>query len=268
MYSLEILNHNKRPNALDYIHYIFPDFMELSGDRLFGDDQAILGGLASINTTPMTIIAQVRGRNLDEMLSCNFSMAKPEGFRKALRLIKQAEKFNRPVINFIDTHGAYPGIEAEERGQAQAIANIMAEAMFLKSPIVTIIIGHGGSGGALALCVANKIAILEHAVLSAISPKACAKILWKDASREEEAMRILKMTANDLYKQGNVDVILKEPYGGAHNNPMQMADVIREFIECTISSYQNVSPNQIVEERYQKYRKGVLFTKSYADGKI
>ncbi len=257
MYSLEILNHNRRPNALDYIRYIFPDFMELSGDRLFGDDQAILGGLASINTLPVTVIAQVRGKNLNEMLSHNFSMAKPEGFRKALRLIKQAEKFNRPVINFVDTLGAYPGIEAEERGQSQAIANMIAEAVFLKSPIISVIIGHGGSGGALALCVANQIAILEHAVLSAISPKACAKILWKDASRDKEATMILKMTANDLYEQGNVDVILKEPSGGAHNDPRQMADTIRNFIESALSNYQNISPDQIVQERYQKYRKGI-----------
>lgn len=254
MYNQKIINHVNRPNTIDYIHFIFSDFIELSGDRLYGDDPAIIGGVASIDNISVTIIGQIRGRNLEENLSHNFSMGNPEGFRKALRLMKQAEKFHRPIINFVDTLGAYPGITAEERGQAHAIANILAEAVFLKTPIISIIIGNGGSGGALALCIANKVAILEHAVLSVISPKACANILWKDTSREKEAAGILKMTAGDLYEQGNVDIILPEPSGGAHTNPQQMIKTIQQFIISTISIYRNVSPDNIVEERYKKYR--------------
>ena len=189
--KLNILKPTNRPNAKSYIDLIFTDFMELSGDRLYGDDPSIVGGIGFIDNIPLTVIGQLRGRNIEEQIKFNFSMTHPEGFRKSLRLMKQAEKFHRPVVCFIDTIGAYPGKQAEERGQASAIANNLMEIMTLKVPIISVLIGYGGSGGALALCVADRIAILENAVLSVISPKACAQILWKDISREIEAVEIL-----------------------------------------------------------------------------
>jgi len=191
--QMSILNHHSRPNSAAYIDYIFADYIEFSGDRLFGEDPSIIGGVASLEGLPVTVIGQQRGQNLEEKIKFNYSMAYPEGFRKSLRLMKQAEKFKRPIICFVDTIGAYPGKQAEERGQASAIANNLMEMMTLNVPIISVLIGYGGSGGALALCVADRIAILENAVLGVISPKACAEILWKDTKREAEAVKMLKI---------------------------------------------------------------------------
>lgn len=215
---IRTLNNPQRPNAKQYIEYIFDDFVELSGDRLYGDDKTILGGIGLLNNKPITIIGQLRGKTLCEQILFNFSMPYPEGFRKALRLMKQAEKFRRPIVCFVDTIGAYPGKQAEERGQAAAIANCIMEMMDIDVPIITIVIGNGGSGGALALCVSDRLAILNNAVLSVISPKACAEILWKDMKREPEAVALLKMTAHELYDQKIVDEVISEALGGVHTD--------------------------------------------------
>ena len=239
---------------IDYIGIIFPDFIELHGDRLFGDDPSVIGGVASLNNTPITIIGHIRGRNLEENLKYNFSMSHPEGFRKTLRLMKQAEKFNRPVVCFIDTLGAYPGIEAETRGQSAAIANNLMEMSSLKVPIFSIFIGNGVSGGALALSVANEIVMLEHALFSIISPKGCANILWKDSSRYMEAAELLKMSADDIYELGLADVIIKEPEGGAHVDVGYMAGKIKETLIALIKKYRFCSGRKIQRKRYDKYR--------------
>ena len=251
---LNILEHPNRPNALTYIKHIFTDFVELNGDRLFGDDPSIICGVSLFDKIPVTVIGQLRGKNLKEQIKYNFSMTHPEGFRKSLRLMKQAEKFNRPIICFVDTIGAYPGKQAEECGQAVAIANNIMEMMFFKVPIITVLIGNGGSGGALALCVANKIAILEHAVLSVISPKACAEILWKDTKREQEAIKLLEMSSKDLMKKGIVDCIIPEPNDGAHSNPQETAVRIKDFLEKELKILKRMSASGLIKQRKQKYR--------------
>lgn len=251
---LDILNRIDRPNAKTYIKYIFNDFIELSGDRLFGDDPSISGGLAFLNNIPVTVIGQLRGNNIDEQVKYNFSMAYPEGFRKALRLMKQAEKFHRPVICFVDTIGAYPGKQAEERGQAAAIANNLMEMMYLGVPIITVLIGYGWSGGALSLCVADRIVALEHAVLSVISPKACAEILWKDKSKEIEAIKMLKMTSTNLLQQGIVDYIILEPKGGVYMDVQEVAMRIRSYLVKEVKSLDKVRASKLVRQRQKKYR--------------
>ena len=252
--KLNILKPTNRPNAKSYIDLIFTDFMELSGDRLYGDDPSIVGGIGFIDNIPLTVIGQLRGRNIEEQIKFNFSMTHPEGFRKSLRLMKQAEKFHRPVVCFIDTIGAYPGKQAEERGQASAIANNLMEIMTLKVPIISVLIGYGGSGGALALCVADRIAILENAVLSVISPKACAQILWKDISREIEAVEILKMTSMDLLQQCIVDFIIPEPDDGAHTDVQEMAIRIKTYLRKEIKLLENIRTSKLVHQRQKKYR--------------
>jgi len=252
---LEIAHHNERPNSKYYIDNIFTDFIELSGDRLYGDDPSVIAGIATISNTPVTIIGQLKGRNLNEHLQYNFSMSKPEGYRKILRLIKQAEKFNRPVICFVDTFGAYPGKEAEERGQGSAIAHCLMESMYLKTPIISILIGDGGSGGALAICIADKIIALEHATLSVISPKACANILWKDSSKSTAAAALLKMRANDLLELGIVDEILPEPQNGAHTAPNDMVNTIRQHLEKELKHYTKTSIKKLLKQRKYKYDK-------------
>lgn len=250
---LKISHHHERPNAKYYIENIFPDFIELSGDKLYGDDPSVIGGIATLDGIPVTIIGQMKGRNTEEHIKYNFSMCKPEGYRKILRLMKQAEKFRRPVICFVDTFGAYPGKESEERGQGYAIANCLMESMYLQTPIISILLGDGGSGGALALCIADIVFALEYATLSIIAPKACANILWKDSSREIEAAALLKMKANDLLALGFVDRIIPEPQNGAHTNPHAMADVIRRYFSKEIHEYMNISVKKILKKRYKKY---------------
>ena len=252
--QMDILNHHSRPNFSAYIEYIFSDFIELSGDRLFGDDPSILGGVASLDGIPVTVIGQQRGQNWKEKIKFNYSMTYPEGFRKSLRLMKQAEKFKRPVICFVDTIGAYPGIQAEERGQASAIANNLMEMMTLTVPIISVLVGYGGSGGALALCVADRIVILENAVLGVASPKACAEILWKDTKREAEAVKMLKMTSKDLFEQGIVDYIVPEPSDGVQANVKATALQIRNYLVSEICILNHLHLSKLLRERHHRYR--------------
>lgn len=253
--QMNILKNQDRPNSAVYIDCIFTDFIELSGDRLFGDDPSIIGGLALLDGLPVTVIGQLRGQNFEEQIKFNYSMTHPEGFRKSLRLMKQAEKFKRSIICFIDTIGAYPGKQAEERGQAYAIANNLMEMMTLKVPIISVLIGYGGSGGALALCIADRIIALEHAVLSVIAPKACAEILWKDTSKEIEAAELLKMTSKDLLQQGIVDYIIPEPNDGAHTDVHETALRIKTYLIKEIKLLKNIRTSKLVHQRQKKYRK-------------
>jgi acetyl-CoA carboxylase carboxyl transferase subunit alpha len=252
---MEIIRNKNRPTIRDYIPLIFKDFFELHGDRLFGDDHAIIGGIASFQGQPVTILAHVKGKNIDENKDANFAMPHPEGYRKALRLAKQAEKFRRPVICFVDTPGAFCGIAAEERGQGEAIAKNLLEFSRLKTPVITIVLGEGGSGGALALGVCDELAMLENAVYSVISPRGCASILWKDASREKEAANILKITAQDLVELGVAETVIPEPAGGAHNNYGQAAENISDYLEDALNRLSDVPEETMLERRYHKFRK-------------
>ncbi len=244
-----------RPTGLDYIDRIFDHFLEMHGDRFFADDQAIVGGIAFLGDMPVTVIAQQKGRNTRENIARNFSMPHPEGYRKALRLMKQAEKFHRPVICLIDTPGAFCGLGAEERGQGEAIARNLAEMMLLQTPIVSVVISEGGSGGALALGVADKVYMLEHSIYSILSPEGFASILYKDAGKAEQAARDMKLTAQDLLQFGIIDGILPEPKGGAHNDYDQMAQNIREVLLKDLQELMNLGTDGMLEKRYQKFRK-------------
>jgi len=244
-----------RPTTLDYINQITDGFMELHGDRLYGDDKAIVGGVGFIDGTPVTIIGHQKGRDVKENIFRNFGMAHPEGYRKSLRLMKQAEKFGRPIICFIDTPGAYCGLGAEERGQGEAIAKNLFEMSDLTVPVISIIIGEGGSGGALALGVANKIHMLENTVYSVLSPEGFATILWKDASRASEAAEVMKITSSELKEFGMIDNIIKEPDGGAGADVKYISLNIKERILKDIESLKNLSEDEIVENRYNKFRK-------------
>jgi len=250
---INIIHHRERPNAKEYIENIFPSFIEICGDRLYGDDPSVIGGLAEIDGIPVTVIAQQKGRTIKEHIKYNFSMSKPEGYRKILRLMKQAEKFRRPVICFVDTLGAYPGKEAEERGQGNAIANCLMEAMNLKMPIMSFLLGDGASGGALALCIADQVIALENATLSVITPKACANILWKDSSRELEAANLLRMKSNDLFEFGVVDKIIDEPGEGAHTDPKKVFNDIYLYIITELYKLIKISPKKLVRKRNEKY---------------
>ena len=227
---LATIRQKNRPTVMDYIPAIFTDFLEMHGDRHYGDDNAIIGGVAMLRDIPVTVIAQVKGRNLDENKKSNFSMPHPEGYRKALRLAKQAEKFHRPIICLVDTPGAFCGIEAEKRGQGEAIARNLMEFMMIKTPIVSVVLGEGGSGGALALAVCDELAILENALYSVISPRGFASILWKDATRETEAAELMKITAEDLVKFGVCEKIISEPNGGAHTDASFTAMNISDYL--------------------------------------
>ena len=252
---LEIVRNKLRPTIRDYIPLIFDEFFEMHGDRLFGDDGAIIGGVASIGGIPVTVIAEVKGRNIDENKASNFAMPHPEGYRKALRLAKQAEKFHRPIICFIDTPGAFCGVEAEERGQGEAIAKNLMEFMLLKTPIVSVVLGEGGSGGALALGVCDELAMLENSVYSVISPRGFSSILWKDASREKEACEVMKITAEDLVDLGVAEKIIDEPLGGAHNDVKQIAENIAEYLLKVLDRKCKIDIDVLLEERYTKFRK-------------
>lgn len=252
---IEIIRNKNRPTIKDYIPAIFKDFYELHGDRLYGDDHAIIGGIGSFKGTPVTVIAEVKGRNIEENKDSNFAMPHPEGYRKALRLAKQAEKFHRPVIFFIDTPGAFCGIAAEERGQGEAIARNLMELSALKTPIISIVLGEGGSGGALALGVCDELAILENAVYSTISPRGFASILWKDASREKDAAEVMRITADDLVELQIAEAVIPEPAGGAHNNVEMMVENISDYIEKAIEKLSQESIANLLENRYNKFRK-------------
>lgn len=246
---------NERPTALDYIENIFEDFIELHGDRCFGDDAAIVGGIAKFNEKSVTVIGIQKGRNTKENISRNFGMPNPEGYRKALRLMKQAEKFKRPVICFVDTPGAYCGLGAEERGQGEAIARNLVEMSNLKTPIISIIIGEGGSGGALALAVADEVWMLENSIYSILSPEGFASILFKDASRAEEAAETMKITAQDLLDFEIIDRVIQEPLGGAHSDKATMYKVIRNNLEEVMDKLILETTENLLKKRYYKFRK-------------
>lgn len=252
--KVKLVRMPQRPTGLDYIERIFEDFIELHGDRYYGDDHAIVSGVAFLGEIPVTIIAQQKGRTTKENIARNFSMPHPEGYRKALRLMKQAEKFHRPIICLIDTPGAFCGLGAEERGQGEAIASNLAQMILLKTPIISIVISEGGSGGALALGVADKVYMLEHSVYSILSPEGFATILYKDSSRAEEASKDMKITAQDLKKFGIIDGIIAEPEGGAHNDILKMAQDIKEVLEKDLHDLMKLPISTLLEERYQKYR--------------
>lgn len=244
----------QRPTALDYINEIFDDFIELHGDRHYSDDCAIVGGIATINGIAVTIIAEQKGRDIKENVERNFGMPHPEGYRKALRLMKQAEKFHRPVICFVDTPGAFCGIGAEERGQGEAIARNLMDMSNLKTPIISIVIGEGGSGGALALAVADEICMLEHSIYSILSPEGFASILFKDAKRAQEAADTMKITAQDLFKFRVIDRVIKEPLGGAHKDMKLMADKIRMNLEDILNKLEKDTVDNLLKKRYFKFR--------------
>ncbi|MCY6958145.1 acetyl-CoA carboxylase carboxyltransferase subunit alpha [Clostridium brassicae] len=244
----------ERPTSLDYIQGIFDSFIELHGDRYYKDDPAIIGGLAKLNGMPVTVIGQQKGRNVKENIKRNFGMPNPEGYRKALRLMKQAEKFKRPVICFIDTPGAFPGMGAEERGQGEAIAKNLMDMASLKTPIISIVIGEGGSGGALALSVGDEIWMLEHSVYSVLSPEGFASILWKDASRVKEAAAIMKITAQDLKNYGMIDKVIEEPQGGAHKNPDEIISRVKEHLLKVPFKERLENIEETLSERYSKFR--------------
>lgn len=250
----QLARHPERPNTLDYVKFLFTDFLCLHGDRCRGDDAAVIGGIACFEGRPVTIIGYVKGHNTKENLACNFGMSHPEGFRKSLRLVRQAEKFCRPVISFIDTPGAYSGVGAEERGQAWAIANNLCAFARVRTPIVVIITGEGGSGGALALGVGDVILMFENAVFSVISPEGCAAILWKDAERAPEAAAALKVTADELLKFGFIDEIVPEPVGGAHRDPGSAAENLRQVLKRRIQELVQISPEELVSRRWTHLR--------------
>lgn len=243
---VKIARKAERPKALDYINELFTGFVEFHGDRKFGDDKAIIGGIAYFDETPVTVIGEQKGKNSKENLERNFGMPNPEGYRKALRLMKQAEKFKRPIITFVDTPGAYPGMGAEERGQGEAIARNIMEMFNLKVPIICVIIGEGSSGGALAIGVGDRIAMLENSVYSILSPEGFASILYKDANKAKEAAENMKITAEDLKKFGVIDEIIKEP---------DETNLLRKYIKKSLDELSKLSSNELLEKRYDKFRK-------------
>lgn len=256
---IQIARHPKRPYTLDYIGMIMTDFIELHGDRLFGDDRALIGGFARIEKQKLIVLGHQKGRDTKENLVRNFGCAHPEGYRKALRLFKMAERFHFPVVAFIDTPGAYPGVGAEERGQSGAIAENLNTMSILKTPIIVVVIGEGGSGGALGIGVGDRVCILENGYYSVISPEGCAAILWKDRQKAPEAAAALKLTAKDLLNLGIVDEVIPEPLGGAHRNPQEAAGNIKEGILKYLKDLKNISLSELVKQRYQKFRKIGVF---------
>lgn len=251
---VEIARNPKRKTSLDYVEKIFDEFIELHGDRQFKDDKAIVCGLARIGNQNFTIIAEQKGRTTKENIERNFGMPNPESYRKGIRFMKQAEKFRRPVITFIDTKGAYPGIGAEERGQGEAIASSMLQMASLTVPTISIVVGEGSSGGALALGLGNKVIMLENAIYSILSPEGYASILWKDSSRAKEAAEVMKLTAKDLKELKVIDKIIKEPEGDEQESFNTISENLKKEILKIIKEYSKKSPEEIKEERYQKFR--------------
>lgn len=252
--KVSLARNQKRPRIKDYIDALFQDFFEMRGDRLGGEDCSILGGIALYKGRPVTVIGHRKGKNLSENMTFRFGMPGPEGYRKALRLMKQAQKFGRPVITMIDTPGAYPGIEAEANGQSVAIARCLAEMSTLTVPVVAIVTGEGGSGGALALGVANRVLMLEHSVYSVLSPEGFAAILWKDASRSPEACDMMKLTAQDLLHLGVIDGIIPEPPGGAHRDPRAVFASVDAALSRHLIELSGFSGGELASQRYQKFR--------------
>ena len=255
----QIARHPKRPHTLDLIGLLMEDWVELHGDRVFGDDKAIVGGLASFDGEPVVVIGHQKGRDTRENIARNFGMPHPEGYRKALRLMQLAAKFGKPIITFIDTPGAYPGLGAEERGQAEAIARNLREMAGLATPIVSVVNGEGGSGGALAIGVGNRVLMLEYAIYSVISPEGCAAILWGDGAKAPEAAEIMRVTAPDLLKLGVIDAIVPEPVGGAHRNWEATAASLRAALHDHLWQLRSRSETELIEERQEKFRRIGVF---------
>lgn len=249
-----IARNKSHPKAEDYIKRLFSNFIELHGDRYYGDDKAIISGIGIFYDIPVTIIAQAKGKTTEENIERNFGMSNPEGYRKAIRLAKQAEKFNRPIITFVDTAGAYPGKDAEERGQAEAIAKCLYEFSSIETPIICVVIGEGGSGGALALSVGDSIIMLENSIYSILSPEGFSSILWKDETKCKEASEMMKLTASDLKDKNIVDEIIREPFGGAQNNFSEVIKLLDECIYKKIKELRKVSKSSLLSNRYKKYR--------------
>ncbi|MFQ5829365.1 MAG: acetyl-CoA carboxylase carboxyltransferase subunit alpha [Candidatus Methylomirabilia bacterium] len=256
---LQLARHPQRPHTLDFVKLLLEDFVELHGDRLYGDDRAVVGGLGRFEGRSIVVVGHQKGRDTRENLARNFGMPHPEGYRKALRLMKLAEKFAKPVVCFIDTSGAYPGLGAEERGQAEAIARNLREMAGLRTPLIAVVTGEGGSGGALALAVGDTVLMLEYAVYSVISPEGCAAILWGDAAKASEAAELLRMTAPDLLRLGVIDGLVPEPVGGAHRNWEATASSLRQALRDAVWQLSARSPGELLRERYDKFRRIGVF---------
>lgn len=257
-----VARHPQRPYTLDFVTQLFEQFTEIHGDRNFADDAAIVGGFGRFRGEPCCVIGHQKGRNTKEKVIRNFGQPRPEGFRKALRIMKLAEKFGLPIFSFVDTQGAYPGVGAEERGQAEAIAVNLREMAALKVPIIISVLGEGGSGGALAIGVGDRVLMLEHAVYSVISPEGCAAILWKSSAAAPEAADAMKITAQHLAKLGVIDEIVPEPPGGAHSDPVKAAELLAPYLERALKELQKIKPSLLPEERYKKFRKMGVFERS------
>ncbi len=252
----QLARHIDRPKSSHYIRWMFENFVELHGDRRYGDDPAVLGGVAKFHGRSVVIVAHQKGADAKEMAYRNFGMPHPEGYRKALRLMKLAESFKRPILTMIDTPGAFPGVGAEERGQAEAIAKNLEEMVMLRVPIITTVIGEGGSGGALAIGVGDRILMLENSIYSVISPEGCAAILWRDGEKgKEAAAESLKMTAADLSRLGIIDEVVKEPLGGAHRNPQAMAETLEKAVERHLEELEKLDGEELLRRRYEKFRR-------------
>lgn len=249
----QIARHPNRPHCLDYVNALISDFMPLSGDRLFADDAAMIAGIGYFHNVTVAVIGQEKGNDLESRMKYNFGMARPEGYRKAQRIMDLAEKFNMPIISFVDTAGAYPGLDAEARGQAQAIASSIEKCLRVKTPIISIIIGEGGSGGAIAIAVADRVLMLENSIYSVISPEGCASILWRSADKVKEATEALKLTAHDLKKFGVIDEIVKEPLGGAHHDVQQTFQNVDNALYHNLKSLLSIRPNELKEARTEKF---------------
>jgi acetyl-CoA carboxylase carboxyl transferase subunit alpha len=254
-----IARHQDRPGAADYLAGVLRDFTELHGDRLYGDDPAMLGGVGWIDERPVMVIGHYKGRSVKERVQRNFGMPHPEGYRKALRLMQLAEQFRRPVITFIDTPGAYPGIGAEERGQSEAIARNLMVMAGLRTPILCVVIGEGGSGGALALGVGDRVLMLEHSVYSVISPEGCAAILWNDSAKAKEAAEAMKITSADLLRLGVIDEIISEPLGGAHRDPAKTIESVKHALLHHMDKLEGLPADELVDQRYRKFRRMGVF---------
>lgn len=251
----QVARHPERPHCLDYVHGLIEDFTPLCGDRLFADDEAMIGGIGRFKNISVVVLGQEKGHDLETRLKYNFGMAKPEGYRKAQRLMSLADKFNMPIICFVDTSGAFPGVEAEARGQAEAIASSIQKSLQVKVPVVSVVIGEGGSGGAIAIATANKVLMLEHAIYSVISPEGCASILWRSSDKVKEATEALKLTAQDLKKLGIIDEIINEPLGGAHRDPKMIIENVGNAILRNLKELLPLSGEELKKQRNDKFLK-------------
>lgn len=251
----QVARHPDRPHCLDYVHALIEDFTPLCGDRLFADDEAMVGGIGRFKNISVVVLGQEKGHDLETRVKYNFGMAKPEGYRKAQRLMAMADKFNLPVLCFVDTAGAFPGIEAEARGQAEAIASSIQKSLQIRVPIISVVIGEGGSGGAIAIATANRVLMLEHSIYSVISPEGCASILWRSSDKVKEATEALKLTAQDLKKLGIIDDIIPEPLGGAHRDPQRIIERVGDFILKNLKELLPLSGDELKKQRTEKFLK-------------